>query len=60
MQQKWLPAIAVFKLFQTSSFGEFLISCLESFKAGVITKTLDDVMANHPGLDLRSHEAYDP
>lgn len=60
VQQQWLPAIAVFKLFQTSAFREFLISCLESFKAGIVTKTLDDVMSEHLGLDLWSHEAYDP
>lgn len=23
-------------------------------------KTLDNVMASHPNLDLRSHESYDP
>lgn len=60
VQQEWLSTIAVFKLFQTLSFGEFLIGSLESFKAGAITKTLDDVMASHPDLDLTTYESYDP
>lgn len=59
-QQQWLPTITAFKMFQTISFGEFLISCLDSFKTGVVTKTLDDVMTSNPGLDFWSHELYDP
>lgn len=39
---------------------EFLVGCLESFKVGLITKTLDDVMAEHPSVHLRAHESYDP
>lgn len=37
-----------------------MINFLESFKSGIITKTLDDVMFDHPLLDLRSCECYDP
>lgn len=60
VQQQWLPILPAFKLFQTCSFGEFLIGCLESFKSGVVTKTLDDVMTAHPDLDFTTHESYDP
>lgn len=52
VQQQWLPTIASFKLFQTSPFGEFLVGWLESFKSAIITKTLDDVMSEHPSLDF--------
>lgn len=48
-----------FKLFQTTAFGKFLIRYLESFKSGVITKTLDDMMTTHPDLDLTTHESYE-
>lgn len=41
-------------------FGEILIGCLVSFKAGVITKALDDVILEHVTLYLRFHEGYDP
>lgn len=47
-------------MFQTSAFGEFLIGYLESFNVSVITKTLDDMMSEHPTLDLRLHKSYDP
>lgn len=49
-----------FKLFQTAIFGEFLNQCVESSKVGAITKALDDVMVAHPGLDLTSHDSYNP
>lgn len=52
VQRQWLPTIRAFKLFQTLTFGEFLIGCLESFNAEVATKVLEDVMAAYPGLDL--------
>lgn len=60
VQQQWLPTIAAFKLFQTASFKEFLIRCRESFRAGVITTTFEEVMSSHPEVDLRNHEGYDP
>lgn len=34
--------------------------CVESSKAGAITKALNDVMVVHLGLGLIRHESYDP
>lgn len=59
-QQQWLSTITAFKLFQTALFGEYLLQCLESFRAGVVTTTLDEVMESHPEVDLRSHEGFNP
>lgn len=59
-QQQWLPTITVFKLFQTVAFGEYLLHCVESFRAGVVATTLDEVMEAHPEVDLRNHEGYNP
>lgn len=42
------------------AFGEFLLRCLESFKTGLISKTLDDVIAEYPNVDFHAHESYDP
>lgn len=52
VQQQWLPTVAVYKLLQTVAFGEFLVGCLESFKMGLIAKTLDDVMVAYHSVDL--------
>lgn len=60
VQQQWLPTIVPFKLFQTASFGEFLIRWIESFRAGVVATTLEEIMESHPEVDLRNHEGYDP
>lgn len=40
VQQQWLPTITAFKLFQTSTIGEFLNRCVKSSKASAITKVL--------------------
>lgn len=50
----------MFKLFQTIAFGEFLVRCIESFRAGVVTTTLEKVMESHLEVDLPDHEGYNP
>lgn len=59
MQQQWLPTIFAFKLFQTSIFGDILNQCSETIRVRAITQALNEVMPNHPVLDLTGYDGYD-
>lgn len=52
--------MTVFKLLQTLAFTDFLIQCSETSKAKAITQALNEVLADHPELDLTSYNGYVP
>lgn len=58
VQYQWLFPIALFKVFQTSTFANFLNRCSETAKSATITSALNEVIADH-NLDLTSYDGYD-
>lgn len=44
---------------RSQPLGTFLNQCSEMVCAGDITKTLNDVIADHPNRNLRGYDGYD-